>query len=337
MSTESPLISILMPVYNAGAYLEDCLHSILKQDATNWELIAINDFSTDHSKEILEAFAQRDTRIRYHDNDAKGIIPALRKAYQDSKGSLITRMDADDLMPTQKLSQLRQLLLAHGPGHLATGLVEYFSAEGLQDGYRRYAQWLNELALEGRHYQEIYRECVIPSPCWMLYRADLDRCGAFQSDQYPEDYDLVFRFYQSGLKPVIVPGVMHLWRDHGLRSSRTMEVYAQQAYFKLKVPYFLELDYKKERHLILWGAGRKGKKVAQLFMEKEVAFDWICDNPAKIGKDIYGQILKDVHFINQVEAPQIVIVVSNPEEQSAIRRQLFKLSMIEGKDYFFFV
>ncbi|MEO0338865.1 MAG: glycosyltransferase family 2 protein, partial [Bacteroidota bacterium] len=276
MSIKAPLISILMPVFNAGPYLEDCLNSIIKQSYTNWELLAINDHSTDQSRKILENFSQTDPRIQFSYNDAKGIIPALRKAYQKSQGSLITRMDADDLMPLDKLEKMTQLLLKHGPGCLATGLVEYFSDEGLKDGYRRYAQWLNQLALANIHYQEIYRECVIPSPCWMLYRLDLDRCGAFQPNQYPEDYDLVFRFYKNGIRPAVVPEIMHLWRDHSQRSSRTMEVYAQQAYFDLKVPYFLELDRKEARPLLLWGAGRKGKRVAQLLIDNGVNFHWIC-------------------------------------------------------------
>ncbi|RMF25197.1 MAG: glycosyltransferase, partial [Bacteroidetes bacterium] len=167
-----------------------------------------------------------DNRIKVLQNEQKGIAPALRLAFEHSRGSLITRMDADDLMLPAKLETLAGLLEATGPGHVATGGVSYF-AEGkkLGAGYRQYAEWLNGLAAIGLHFREIYRECVIPSPCWMAQREDLVRIGAFTEDTYPEDYDLCFRMYHGGLKVVSVPEPLHQWRDHPRRTSRNSEVY----------------------------------------------------------------------------------------------------------------
>ena len=83
---------------------------------------------------------------------------------------------------------------------MATGLVKYFSETTLGDGYQKYEQWLNQLTLENRNFEDIYKECVIPSPAWMCHRDDLDNCGGFAQQQYPEDYDLCFRFYKNKLK-----------------------------------------------------------------------------------------------------------------------------------------
>ena len=236
-------ISILLPVYNAAPWLEACLSSIVQQTEQDWELLAVNDFSTDNSPTILRAFAQKDARIQVLQNTQKGIIHALRLAFAHSTGDLITRMDADDLMVENKLEVLKKNLLDVGIGHVSTGLVKYFSDEQLGEGYQKYANWLNELALGMTPYDEIYKECVIPSPCWMIYKTDLIRCGAFAPDTYPEDYDLCFRFYKHRIKPVSTRQRIHLWRDHGARSSRTMEVYADNRFFDLKLDYFLELDY----------------------------------------------------------------------------------------------
>ena len=93
------LISILLPVYNALPYLEECLQSIVNQSEQNWELIAIDDQSTDDSWILLKEFVQKDHRIRCFQTKEKGIIPALRMAFAESKGNLITRMDADAKLP----------------------------------------------------------------------------------------------------------------------------------------------------------------------------------------------------------------------------------------------
>ena len=131
------LISILLPAYNASSYLKDCLDSILAQSEKHWELLAVDDFSTDATWEILMDYAAKDQRIQAFKNQEKGIIPALRLALEQSKGKYITRMDADDKMATDKLTLLKAALVEQGKGFLATGMVEYFSEQQLGQGYQK--------------------------------------------------------------------------------------------------------------------------------------------------------------------------------------------------------
>ena len=330
------MISILMPVYNAAPFLEDCLQSILNQTHQDWELLAVDDFSEDTSLAILKRYELKDHRVRVFQNSTKGIIPALQKAYEESTGQYITRMDADDKMMPDKLSLLHKVLINRGEGYLATGLVSYFSDTALGDGYQKYANWLNQLTLENRHFEEIYKECVIPSPAWMIARADLDRCAAFTAEQYPEDYDLCFRFYKMGLKVVGIPSIIHLWRDHPNRSSRTDSNYANNQYFNLKVPYFLTLDRDFSRPLVLWGAGKKGKTLAKLLLKENVAFRWVCNQSSKWGLDIYGVTMESVEKLEVIATPQVIIAVAGPEDQLEIKGQLAALGLIPNKDYYFF-
>lgn len=329
-------LSILMPVYNAAPYLAECLDSILQQSYTDWELIAVDDFSTDASKTILENYAQRDNRIQWLSNTEKGIISALRLAYQKAQGDFIHRMDADDLMPPYKLEQMAAALKEKGPGSLITGKVEYFAAEGISEGYRKYQDWLNALCSNNRQWEEIYKECVIASPAWMIHRADFNACGAFDSDWYPEDYDLVFRFYKEGLKVHSLPEVIHLWRDHAARSSRNHEHYQQNAFYELKVFYFLQLDHDPSRPLVIWGAGRKGKLMARLLQKAGQTFEWVSNNPEKEGKDIYGTLLEDYSKIIQKDRPQILITVAQREAKKEILAFMKQHQLTENKDFYFF-
>ena len=142
---EQSLISILMPVKNAAIWLRDCLDSILAQTYNRWELLAVNDHSDDDSVEILNSYATKDQRIRVLTNEGHGIIPALELAMRYAGGKMITRMDADDLMPVEKLAMMISVLTAAGKGCLVTGKVKYIENEYLDIGFRRYAEWINAL------------------------------------------------------------------------------------------------------------------------------------------------------------------------------------------------
>src|SRR5690606_34929061 len=260
----------------------------LNQSYTNWELIIVDDNSSDTSYDVVKSYAQKDNRIKLLKNEGSGIIDALRLAFEHSSGIYMTRMDSDDVMTTDKLEVLATNLLQHGKGHLAVGLVNYFGEEGISDGYARYERWLNALTKEGNNYAEIYKECVIPSPCWMVHRDDLLACDAFNPNRYPEDYDLTFRFYGQNLKCLPCDKIIHHWRDYATRTSRTHEHYAQNYFLDIKLQYFLQLDYDASRTLTVWGAGFKGKRIAKLLKKNKIPFIWICNNPKKIGKHIYN-------------------------------------------------
>ena len=321
MNDPETLVSILMPARNAGAFIEECINSVLKQTYENWELIIVDDGSSDSTSEIAHRYQEFDSRIAVLNQPHKGIIQALRSALFHSKGKFITRIDADDIMPEYKIETLVTLLNKAGENHVATGFVEYFSSGQLGNGYKKYEKWLNRLTENSGNFSEVYRECCIASPCFMVFRKDLDRCGAFENDVYPEDYDLVFRFYKHGLKVVGSNRVLHRWRDHPQRNTRTSANYKDNTYIHLKIDFFLDIDYDQEKNLVIWGAGRKGKKVAMLLKQKALPFQWVCQTDSKVGQTIYGVKLENAESFD-FENCQVIVLVANESEQSAILEHL---------------
>lgn len=333
---QNPLISILTPFKNTEVFLEDCLNSIINQTYTNWELLIVDDSSTDSSYNIVKNFVKKDSRIKLFKNTGNGIIDALKLAFSNSKGELITRMDSDDMMQPNKLEVLATKLLTYGKKHVAIGLVNYFSEDGIKAGYKNYEVWLNNLTKTGSNYSEIYKECVIPSPCWMVYKSDLITCNAFNPNTYPEDYDLAFRFYKHDYKCIPCDKVVHNWRDYSSRTSRTHVHYAENHFIDLKLHYFLELDHNPNKTLVVWGAGNKGKVIAKTLIKKNVYFEWICDNPNKIGRDIYGKIMHPFSYLKTIKNPQSIITVANKTAQKEIKIYLKSMHQINDKNYFFF-
>ena len=333
---KDPLISVLMPIKNTAPFLEQCLESVLHQSYQNWELLAVDDGSTDSSFSILTAYAKKDSRVKPFQNNGSGIIDALRLAYSKSAGELITRMDSDDIMSLNKLLLMSNQLNVHGSGNIALGLVSYFSANKLGSGFKNYEQWLNRLTLSGSNFSEIYKECVIPSPCWMVFRSDLEKCGAFYPNTYPEDYDLAFRFYENGLQPIACNKVLHHWRDYATRTSRTDQNYADNTFIAIKLAYFLKLSYNSSKKLVVWGAGRKGKALAQILIDKNIDFYWICDNPKKIGKHIYGKEMLDFNALLDMSNTQSIVTVANANAQKEITNYFKKLGQRAMYDFYFF-
>ncbi len=334
---KQPLVSIVMAVKDTAPYLAECLDSIINQTYQNWELLAVNDHSSDETPEILKSYSEKDPRIRFLNSDQPKLIPTLQVGYAVVKGELINRMDSDDRMPDYKIQVLVDEWMKYGKGYVIAGGTEHFVDEGeVGDGFLKYEKWLNEVAKTSTHYQQIYKECVIPSHCWLMHKDDFDSVEAFDPIIYPEDYDLCFRMYKKGLKVIGIDRVLHHWRDRSNRISRTWDEYKDNRYFEMKLRFFFELDRDKNRPLVLWGAGRNGKDMAKLIQTYQDSFHWVCDNERKIGKDIYGVIMEDYAVVKNLVNPQIMIVVSSPDGKIEIQRDLDAWNKVPVKDYWFF-
>lgn len=326
-----------MAVKDTAPYLHDCINSIINQTYQNWELIAVNDHSSDATPEILEAFAKADPRIRVFDSDGYKLIPTLQCGYREVKGTLVNRMDSDDKMPDYKIQVLVDEWHKYGKGHVIAGGTEHFVDEGeVGDGFLRYERWLNEVACTSTHYKQIYKECVIPSHCWLIHKEDFDAVGAFDPIVYPEDYDLCFRMYRHGLNVIGIDVILHYWRDRSNRISRTWEEYKDNRYFDLKMRFFFEIDRDTSRPLVLWGAGRNGKDMAKIIQQYGDTFYWVSNNQKQLGKDIYDVRMQSFEDVPSIANAQIMIVVSSPEGKKEIQDLLDSWGKVAVKDYWFF-
>ena len=305
------MISILLPFRNEEVYIKTCIDSIRNQTHTNWELLAVDDHSTDGSPQIVQDYAAADSRIHYIKNPGRGVIHALKTAHVHSRGTYLSRMDADDYKSTDNLASLMALA---NKGTLVLGQVKYFREDGLGEGYAKYETWINDVNREGRSWDEVYRECVVPSPCWLAHRDDFQACGGFDSPLYPEDYDLCFRFYRQGLTVRCTPNIIHFWRDHAIRTTRVSPHYADNRFTHLKVQYFFEIDRRTNQNLVLVGGGKKGKAVARMMQEFEPNFTWLTNNPNKVGHVIYDITMQDLDTYPFRDEEQVIIAVTGADE-----------------------
>lgn len=298
-------ISILTPFRNAERFILETANSILAQIHHDWEWILVNDHSEENEEELLiEKF--QDPRIRCYPNNGKGIIDALRTAFDQVSGEFVTRMDADDTMPDFKLALMLQEL-QQTEATIVTGKVRYFSMDtDISAGYQAYENWLNQRVDHDDFYAHIYRECTVASANWLMRTSDLKTCGGFDNLTYPEDYDLLFRWYKAGFHIKGIHEVTHLWRDHDLRTSKTSDDYQQKAFFKLKIKRFVELEFKNDGPLIINGTGQKGRITAKYLLEWKIPFFWISHEATKFPNGIFNHPILGIDEIPIAEKAQVL-------------------------------
>jgi glycosyltransferase involved in cell wall biosynthesis len=100
-----PLVTVLMPVYNGEKYLEEAIQSILSQSFHDFELVAIDDGSTDRTSTMLEDYACRDGRVKVFTQENRGLVPTLNRGLELARGKYLARMDADDISNPERLEK----------------------------------------------------------------------------------------------------------------------------------------------------------------------------------------------------------------------------------------
>ena len=127
-----PLVSIILPVYNAEKYLAVAIQSILSQTYTNFELIILNDGSTDHSKEVVFSF--QDSRIRYYEHENRGLANTLNKGISLAKGVYIARQDNDDISHPERLFHQVNFLESNSEIVMLGSFAQIIDEEGNDTG-----------------------------------------------------------------------------------------------------------------------------------------------------------------------------------------------------------
>lgn len=123
------MISIIIPVYNCQKYIHDCLNSILNQTVNNFEVLCIDDASTDNSLDILKQYAARDSRIKViQSNQHLGAGPARNLGISKASGDFLLFCDADDIYPSYALSKMKTVL-AESSCDMCIGNIKFMSPD----------------------------------------------------------------------------------------------------------------------------------------------------------------------------------------------------------------
>ncbi|HEY8469708.1 MAG TPA: glycosyltransferase [Longimicrobiales bacterium] len=347
-----PRVSVLLPCRNAAAHLPEAIASLEAQTYADFEVVAVDDGSTDATATLLDAWAARDGRVRVLHTPPRGLVPALASALAAAAGELIARMDADDIAEPDRLARQVALLDAR-PDVVACGTrVRYFPRGAVRDGARRYEQWLNALTEPEELARDIFVECPIAHPTLVVRRAALEAVGGYRDPGWPEDYDLVLRLWAAGGRLANVPAVLLRWRERPDRTSRTDPRYSADAFRRCKVHHLRRtllrapeaadaagreaagLEGAATRAAVVWGAGPVGKHFARELVRQGVPLAAFVDlDPRKIGQQVYGVPVVAPAEIGRFRGALALAAVGSPGAREEIRAALNDAGWREGVDY----
>jgi Glycosyl transferase family 2 len=202
-----PVVSVILPVYNCPGYVDQAIDSILSQTYSDFELIIIDDGSTDETPTILRR--RTEPRIRLFTQKNVGLAGTLNRGIELSRGRYIARQDQDDVSFPERLARQVAFLDAH-PNCALVGTWAEIWVEGRKTG-RLHAHPSDDSTLK---YQLLLNNPFVHSSV-MIRKLALDRVGGYSTDperQPPEDYELWSRIAR-GFEVANIPEVLHAYRE----------------------------------------------------------------------------------------------------------------------------
>ena len=215
MSSETPLISVIIPAYNAASLIERTLRSVLAQTYQNLEVLVVDDGSTDQTSAVVAAIAHQDPRVKLLHQANAGVAAARNLAIAQAQGEFIAPMDADDLWYPENLEKQVQCLIQGGPqmGLVYSWSVDIDEQDALLGGFRA-------AEIQGQVYATLVCHNFLGNAsASMIRRSCLEQVGWYESKlrsqqaQGCEDWDLYLRIaekFEFGVVPAFLVGYRKL-------------------------------------------------------------------------------------------------------------------------------
>lgn len=333
-----PEVSVFLPCYNAERTLQEALSSLSKQSHPNFEVVALDDGSTDDTLSILKTWQEKDHRFRVISKPHRGIVDTANEGFIHCRAPLIARMDADDWAHPERLSEQTTYLQEH-PDIAAVGsLVEGFSEGEVGKGFQLYFQWLNSLISHEDIAREIFIESPLPNPSMTFRKSWFRDIGGYQDHGWPEDYDLWLRMYLAGGKFAKINRVLLKWREHEQRLTHTDSRYSVKNFLRAKAHYLAKGPAHSRDAVIVWGAGMTGRRLSKhLIREGLPVVAFVDVDPNKIGSTLRGHpiIAREelMEWWSRYQHPILLTAVRARKARPLIKKKLNEFGLAEGSDW----
>lgn len=331
--TSAPGISILMPVRNEQRYLPVALDSLFRQTYTSWELVAVDDGSSDATPDILKDAARRDPRIRAIRLERSGLVNALNTGLAACRAPLVARMDGDDCCHPRRLAFQSAYLDAHPETGLVACSFRHFPRKDLKQGMLAYERWQNNLSGHDLIMQDLFVESPFVHPSIVARREILESLGGYCDNGWAEDYDLWMRMAQSGVRFARLPQQLFFWRDHPERATRTHSDYSNSAFRSCKAHY-LRLGFLKDvDEVTIAGAGLEGRAWQRLLAAQGIRVTcWLDVDPRKVGRSLHGARVIRPEELGR-DHGKIIVAIGVRGAREEFRELSLSLGIQEGLDF----
>ncbi len=243
----TPLVSVIMSVYNGDKYLKDAIDSICNQTYTHWEYIIIDDGSNDLTQSILEKYKEDKRFIITRNEIREGLTKNLNKAIQIAKGSLMARMDADDISLSNRFQEQVDYLLCYPRVSLVATFIDMINEKNAVIG-----AWRDDRSAST--YQKIKKKLpfsnCIAHPSVMIRKEVFLNLKYNEFQKNAEDWDLWMQMVNHKFIIEKIPKTLLLYRVHD--ASITQVSLKASSFFKKNMAYKLYFKNLKSTEKFTW-------------------------------------------------------------------------------------
>jgi glycosyltransferase involved in cell wall biosynthesis len=328
-----PRVSILMPVRNEAAFLPAALKSLACQTFNDWELIVVDDGSSDDTPDILSRAANADPRIHIIRRSGGGLVAALNTGLAACRAPLLARMDGDDICHPRRLEYQVAYLDDNSDLGLVACNFRHFPRMLLKQGMLVYEKWQNSLVHETLILRDRFVESPFIHPSIMIRTTVLKSIGGYRDMGWPEDYDLWLRLAHAGVRFARLSKELFFWRDHPERATRVMDEYAVTAFRSCKFYHLLQDYLKNTKTVTIAGAGQEGRAWQRLLSRQSIMVSqWIDVDHRKFGRVLHGSPIVGIEHLKDID-DKILVAIGVHGAREQFRELVLPLGLKEGLDF----
>ena len=240
------LISVIVPVYNVGCYVSECIESILKQTYQNLDIILIDDGSTDNSGKICDSYAKRDKRIRVIHKKNEGVANARNIGIQMAMGEYIGFVDSDDYIEKDMYEYLHEILKSNDAD---ISICNYKKRYTKVDTERVGESYENKITILGKEegIKELIIDKNVKNYLWnKLYKISLFKNLKFPDGKKMEDYAVMYKLFYGANRIVIGNDCKYVYnqRDNSILGNKNSQFYIDYLNVAIERYNFLEKNMK---------------------------------------------------------------------------------------------
>lgn len=273
------MISVILPVYNTEQFLGEAIESVLAQDFHDWELVIVDDGSTDSSGNIADDYAAKDSRIKVFHVENGGLSYARNFGLSHSTGQFVTFLDSDDVLHANTLALLHKIIVDSGADYVIGGFC--FEAKCLETRLNPDFKMANAIdVLE----EILYQLKFTNSACGKLFKRELFEKVRFTEGRYYEDLEFIYNVSLKCKSIAYTSAPVYFYRQH---SGSFIHSWTPKRLDVLRVTDYIEADAEKFGSRLLMAA--RDRKLSANFNMFNLA---LANRDKQLLEQCWGNILK---------------------------------------------
>lgn len=331
--SDEPRVSVLLPFRNAHSALDIAIRSIAEQTFHEWELLIINNGSTDEGPSIAHDWSKRDPRIKLIDEPVIGIAHALNRGLLHVAAPLVARMDADDVAHPERFARQIAFMGQHPEIGVLGSRTAFKTTVEKSAGMAWFVGWQNRMLSPNEHYMKRFVDAPLAHPTVMFRRELVDRFGGYDPGPLPEDHELWLRWMHAGVRVAKLPELLLTWNDHPSRLSRVHPNYSVDAFFTIKAKWiaaWYKRKYTDQRPIIIAGTSGLCRERARKLEAEGIVIGAFTD--------VKRRKVPGYSFLAHSELPPagkalIISFISQRGTGDRIAEFLASRQLVEGEDF----